>query len=161
MLERLREKTLADLIYQNGEERLSRRIARKIVERRQKDSVRTASDLANLVRSCYPRARRGTRIDPATRTFQALRIAVNDELKSLDIALRRLPQCVKPGSRIAIISFHSLEDRRVKIAFRDDPRYDAITRKPITASEEELQQNPRARSAKLRVAQRTAHRDAD
>lgn len=161
LLERLREKTLADLIYQNGEERLSRRIARKIVERRQKGSVRTASELAALVRSCYPPARRGARIDPATRTFQALRIAVNDELKSLDIALRRLPQCVRPGGRIAIISFHSLEDRRVKIAFRDDPRYEPMTRKPITASEDELEQNPRSRSAKLRVALRTEHPDPD
>ncbi len=161
LLERLREKTLADLIYQNGEERLSRRIARKIVERRQQGSIRTASELAALVRCCYPPAHRGRRIDPATRTFQALRIAVNDELKSLDIALRRLPQCVRPGGRIAMISFHSLEDRRVKCAFRDDPRYEALSRKPITASEEELTRNPRSRSAKLRIAQRTEHPDPD
>jgi 16S rRNA (cytosine1402-N4)-methyltransferase len=94
------------------------------------------------------------RIDPATRTFQALRIAVNDELKSLEIALRRFPELLRPGGRLAVISFHSLEDRRVKEAFRDDPRLEALQRKPMTPTEEEVQRNPRARSAKLRVAAR-------
>ncbi len=153
LLERLSEPHLADVIFQYGEERFSRRIAKKIVERRHKEPIRTADDLANLVRSCIPFNPKN-RIDPATRTFQALRIAVNDELKSLETALRRLPDCLQPGGRLAIISFHSLEDRRVKEAFRDDPRLEVLTRKPITASDAELQRNPRSRSAKLRVAQR-------
>jgi 16S rRNA (cytosine1402-N4)-methyltransferase len=101
-----------------------------------------------------PRTRDSERIHPATRTFQALRIAVNDELKSLEIALRRLPDVLKPSGRLAIISFHSLEDRRVKEAFRDDPRLTVITRKPIRPTEAEVARNPRARSAKLRVAAR-------
>ena len=153
LLERLSSEHLADLIYQYGEERHSRRIARAIVERRQDAPVKTAADLAELVRRCVPRSRHD-RIDPATRTFQALRIAVNDELKSLEIALRRLPDCLRPGGRMAVISFHSLEDRQVKEAFRDDPRLTPMTRKPVTPSEVETAQNPRSRSAKLRVAVR-------
>lgn len=155
LLERMGAEELADLIYQYGEERFSRRIARKIVERRRAQPVRTAADLANLVRSCVPRAKGRERIDPATRTFQALRIAVNEELISLELALKRIPDCLRPGGRLAVISFHSLEDRRVKEAFRDDPRYQTLTRKPIRPSEEEVARNPRARSAKLRVASRT------
>lgn len=154
LLDRLSESHLADLIYAYGEERHSRRIARRIVAERQHRPIRTAAQLADLVRASVPR-RRDERLDPATRTFQALRIAVNDELKSLEIALRRFPECLKPGGRLAVISFHSLEDRRVKEAFRDDPRWFAETRKPIAPSAEELEANPRARSAKLRVARRT------
>jgi len=153
LLERLSAEHLADLIYQYGEERYSRRIARAIVERRRDHPVETAADLANLVRRCVPRSRYD-RIDPATRTFQALRIAVNDELKSLEIALRRMPDCLRPGGRLAVISFHSLEDRQVKVAFRDDPRLTSLTRKPITPSDAETAENPRSRSAKLRVAVR-------
>ena len=153
LLERLSAEHLADLIYQYGEERYSRRIARAIVERRRDHPVETAADLAELVRRCVPRSRHD-RIDPATRTFQALRIAVNDELKSLEIALRRLPDCLRPGGRLAVISFHSLEDRPVKEAFRDDPRLTPLTRKPITPSDAETAENPRSRSAKLRVAVR-------
>jgi 16S rRNA (cytosine1402-N4)-methyltransferase len=153
LLERLSTEHLADLIFQYGEERYSRRIARAIAERRQNDPVETAADLAELVRRCVPRSRHD-RIDPATRTFQALRIAVNDELKSLEIALRRLPDCLRPGGRLAVISFHSLEDRPVKEAFRNDPRLTALTRKPITPSNVETAANPRSRSAKLRVAVR-------
>ena len=97
---------------------------------------------------------RDERIDPATRTFQALRIAVNEELKWLEVALRRLPECLKTGGRLAIISFHSLEDRPVKEAFRDDARLKVLTRRPIRASDEEVAVNPRSRSAKLRVAER-------
>jgi 16S rRNA (cytosine1402-N4)-methyltransferase len=155
MLARLSEEHIADLIYHYGEERFSRRIARRIVEERRTSPIRTASELASLVRSCVPRSR-GHDIDPATRTFQALRIAVNGELDNLKIALRRLPDRLKPGGRLAIISFHSLEDRLVKAAFRDDPRLTAITRKPVLASEDEVNRNPRARSAKLRVAERAA-----
>ncbi len=153
MLARLSEEHLADVIYHYGEERFSRRIARKIVEERRSTPIRTASQLASLVRSCVPRSR-GHDIDPATRTFQALRIAVNGELDNLKSALRRLPDRLKPGGRLAIISFHSLEDRLVKEAFRDDPRLTAVTRKPLQAGEEEVSRNPRARSAKLRVAER-------
>lgn len=155
MIARMSEEHLADVIYQYGEERFSRRIARKIVEQRRTDPVKTATQLAELVRSCVPRSR-GHNIDPATRTFQALRIAVNGELDALQSALRRLPNYLKPGGRLAIISFHSLEDRIVKEAFREDDRLNAVTRKPIIASEEESSRNPRARSAKLRVAERTS-----
>jgi 16S rRNA (cytosine1402-N4)-methyltransferase len=110
--------------------------------------------LAELVRGCVPSPPGGSRIDPATRTFQALRIAVNDELKSLDIALRRIPNCLRPGARMAIISFHSLEDRRVKEAFRTDQRLKVLTRRPVYPDDREVADNPRARSAKLRVAER-------
>jgi 16S rRNA (cytosine1402-N4)-methyltransferase len=156
LLARLKENEIADLIYQYGEERYSRRIARRIVEARTTaNPVRTAADLANIVRRSVPRS--ADRIDPATRTFQALRIAVNRELESLDLALARIPDRLKPGGRLAIISFHSLEDRRVKEAFRSDPRLENLTKKPITASEAEIHANPRSRSAKLRVAKRSIH----
>jgi 16S rRNA (cytosine1402-N4)-methyltransferase len=153
MLARLSEEHLADVIYRFGEERFSRRIARRIVEERRTHPIRTTAQLAELVRMCVPRSK-GHSIDPATRTFQALRIAVNGELDALKIALRRLPDRLKPGGRLAIISFHSLEDRMVKEAFRDDPRLAVVTRKPIEANDEEVNRNPRARSAKLRVADR-------
>jgi 16S rRNA (cytosine1402-N4)-methyltransferase len=103
------------------------------------------------VRSCVPRT---GGIDPATRTFQALRIAVNDELGSLDRLLAALPEVVKPGGRAGIISFHSLEDRRVKYAFREKDTWDVVTKKPVEADDAETAANPRARSAKLRVARR-------
>lgn len=153
LLKRLNEQQLADLIFQFGEERYSRRIARRIVERRATAPLETAGDLARLVRSCVPRSP-GHAIDPATRTFQALRIAVNGELASLGRALAHLPDVLKPGGRAAIISFHSLEDRLIKRAFRDDPRWEVLTRKPIRPSPEEASRNPRSRSAKLRVAAR-------
>ena len=154
LLERLSAEHLADLIYHYGEERYSRRIARAIVQRRQDASGGNGGRSGRVGASAvFPRSRHD-RIDPATRTFQALRIAVNDELKSLEIALRRLPDCLRPGGRLAVISFHSLEDRRVKEAFRDDPRLTALTRKPITPSDAETAENPRSRSAKLRVAVR-------
>lgn len=149
------EKQIADAIYQFGEERLSRRIARAIVERRRERPIESAKELAELVRRCVPRSRHGERIDGATRTFQALRILVNDELGALERALRILPDCLQPGGRAVVISFHSLEDRLVKNAFRDDPRWRAITKKPLRPSDVETQRNPRARSAKLRVAERT------
>lgn len=155
LLERLPEKELADLIYRYGEERHSRRIARRIVERRSTQPVRTAAELARLVRSCVPRST-GHAIDPATRTFQALRIAVNDELVSLERLLAVLPNCLRADGRAAIISFHSLEDRLVKVGFRDDPRYEVLTRKPVRPTDAEIARNPRSRSAKLRVAARTS-----
>ncbi len=159
LLARLKEEEIADIIYRYGEEKFSRRIAKKIVERRRAATpVRTAADLADLVRSCVPRERRtrpvqgSVSIDPATRTFQALRIAVNDELGALEATLRKVPDFLQPGGMMAIISFHSLEDRIVKNAFRDDPRWESKTKKPITASDEEIERNPRSRSAKLRGA---------
>jgi 16S rRNA (cytosine1402-N4)-methyltransferase len=153
LIERLSAEHLADLIFRYGEERYSRRIAKHIVDTRREASVRTAADLARLVRAAVPRSR-DERIDPATRTFQALRIAVNEELKWLEVALQRLPDCLGPGGRLAVISFHSLEDRLVKEAFRDDPRLLVQTRRPIRATEHEVAGNPRSRSAKLRVAER-------
>lgn len=155
LVNRMSAEDLANLIYEYGEERHSRRIARAIVEDRQETPFTTARQLAELLRRVVPRSP-VEKIDPATRTFQALRIAVNDELGSLDRVLQRLPAAVKLGGRVAIISFHSLEDRRVKNAFRDDPRWQVLTRKPLTAQPGELNRNPRARSAKLRVAERVA-----
>ena len=155
LLRRLNERDLADLIYQYGEERFSRRIARRIVEARRTRPLETTDELADLVRRCVPRPR-GKRhaIDPATRTFQALRIAVNDELGALERLLKQLPRCLKPGGRAVVISFHSLEDRLVKTAFRDRAVWEVLTPKPVQASDEEVQANPRARSAKLRAARR-------
>jgi 16S rRNA (cytosine1402-N4)-methyltransferase len=148
------EREIADAIYRYGEERASRRIARAIVALRDAGTpVRDTLDLAGVVGRTV-RAPAHARIHPATRTFQALRIAVNDELgalrEGLDAALAR----TVPGGRVAVISFHSLEDRIVKHTFREDPRARAVTRKPIVAGDGELARNPRARSAKLRVAER-------
>lgn len=155
LVRRLSERDLADLIYQYGEERFSRRIARKIVETRRREPIETTTQLAELVRRCLPRPKgRRPTIDPATRVFQALRIAVNDELAALDQLLQVLPACVKPGGRAAIISFHSLEDRRVKHTFAARQFWEVLTRKPLQASETEVKTNPRARSAKLRAARR-------
>jgi 16S rRNA (cytosine1402-N4)-methyltransferase len=156
LIARLDATQLANLIYEFGEERHSRRIARAIVARRAEHPIRTAGELAEIVRRAVPRSADARRIDPATRTFQALRIAVNDELGSLSRALAEFPNYLKPGGRLAIISFHSLEDRLVKNAFRDDPRYEVLTRKPQVATEAEVARNPRARSAKLRFAARRA-----
>lgn len=157
LVNRLSERELADLFYEYGEERYSFRIARKIVELRQHEPFATTTQLAEVVRRCVPRPRgRGRAIDPATRVFQALRIAVNDELGALDRLLRLLPSCIRAGGRAGIISFHSLEDRLVKRAFRQRDIWQEITRKPVQAREEESNANPRARSAKLRVAQRKA-----
>jgi 16S rRNA (cytosine1402-N4)-methyltransferase len=156
LLERLSEKHLADILYQYGQERYSRRIARRIVARRRSAPLRQASELAQLVRATIPRQRSGQRtIDPATRTFQALRIAANDELESLSGALGRLADCLRSGARLAIISYHSLEDRLVKQAFRDDLRYAPLLRRPIRPDSTEVTRNVRSRSARLRVAERT------
>src|SRR5262249_51928197 len=152
---RLNERDLADLFWQYGEERFSRRIARKIVDTRRQAPLETTEQLAELVRRSVPWSKgRRPGLDPATRVFQALRIAVNDELGALDRLLEALPGVVKPGGRAVIISFHSLEDRRVKQAFRDQGRWEVVTRKPVQAGEDEIQDNPRARSAKLRAARR-------
>jgi 16S rRNA (cytosine1402-N4)-methyltransferase len=154
LIARLPEHELANLIYGFGEERFSRRIARRIVEQRKTRPICTSGELAELVRRVVPRSK--DRIDPATRTFQALRIAVNRELDSLELALERIPDRLRPGGRLAIISFHSLEDRRVKEVFRTNPRLEPLTKKPVRPTDDEVQRNPRSRSAKLRIAQRTA-----
>jgi 16S rRNA (cytosine1402-N4)-methyltransferase len=143
------EAELADAIYQFGEERNSRRIARVLKARQ----PHTTGELAALVAGAVHVRGKRERIHPATRTFQALRIAVNDELGALRESLDDAVRMVRPGGRIAVISFHSLEDRIVKLRFREDERLRAITRKPIVPSDAEIASNPRARSAKLRVAQ--------
>jgi len=154
LVNRLSAEHLQQLISSYGEERYARRIAEAIVRRRRERPIETAEELADLIRRCVPHTPDSERIDPATRTFQALRIAVNDELKSLEIALRRIPDCLRRGARMAVISFHSLEDRRVKEAFRGDGRLKALTPRPIRSDEEETARNPRSRSAKMRVAEK-------
>ena len=149
------ERELADLIYEFGEERRSRRIARAIVRSR---PIRTTAQLAEIV-SAAARPMKYERIHPATRTFQALRIFVNRELDDLRALLAATPQLLKPGGRLVIISFHSLEDRIVKDALRDGVKqgyYKLLTKKPVTAREEEVDRNPRARSAKLRAAEKVS-----
>jgi 16S rRNA (cytosine1402-N4)-methyltransferase len=153
LVERLRSDQLADVIFRYGEERFARRIAARIVETRARSPIRTAGQLAALIRRCVPRARHHA-IDPATRTFQAFRIAVNEELQSLETALSVVPDCLLPHGRLAVISFHSLEDRRVKHAFREDSRFVVLTKKPIRPNEAEVRRNSRSRSARLRVAER-------
>ncbi|MEM8736179.1 MAG: 16S rRNA (cytosine(1402)-N(4))-methyltransferase RsmH [Planctomycetota bacterium] len=160
-LQYAKEKEIADSIYQYGEERFSRRIAKRIVEFRRKEKLRTVAQLRELIYASVPGGRRtGSgrrahgRIDPATRTFQALRIVANQELDILEKALRDVPEFLATGGRFAVISFHSLEDRLVKHAFREDLRLEVQTKKPIQATEPEIERNPRSRSAKLRVASR-------
>jgi len=153
------ERTLADLIFRYGEERHARRIARRIVAARETEAIDTTGRLADLVRRAIPR-KGFSRIDPATRTFQAIRIWVNRELEGLDAFLMESAGRLTPGGRMAIISFHSLEDRIVKHTLRDlqarDERFRIRTRRPLVPTEEETARNPRARSAKLRAAERAA-----
>ena len=147
------ERELADLIYEFGEERRSRRIARAIVRSR---PIHTTAQLAAVI-SAAARPMKHERIHPATRTFQALRIFVNRELDDLKGLLEAGPRILKPGGRIVVISFHSLEDRIVKDAFREGAKqghYRLLTKKPVTASKDEIDRNPRARSAKLRAAEK-------
>jgi 16S rRNA (cytosine1402-N4)-methyltransferase len=149
------ERELADLIYEYGEERRSRRIARAIVRGR---PVTTTGQLARIVASAAP-AMKQERIHPATRTFQALRIFVNRELDEIKALFEAAPKLLKPSGRLVVISFHSLEDRIAKDNLRDGAQkgiWEVLTRKPVTASEEEVERNPRSRSAKLRAAARTA-----
>ena len=152
LLNTLSEGAIADILYEFGEERKSRWVAKRVVERRAAKPFESVQEFAELVRRTVPRS---GGIDPATRSFQALRIAVNDELGSLDRLLAALPGVVKVGGVAAVISFHSLEDRRVKQSLYRRPEvWEPLTRKPVEASESELAQNPRARSAKLRAARR-------
>jgi 16S rRNA (cytosine1402-N4)-methyltransferase len=147
------EKELSDIFYQYGEERLSRRIAKQIVEQR---PFETTTGLAYTVAGCFPAAARRGRIHPATRVFQALRIAVNRELEVLETLLDKAPLWLNPGGRIAFISFHSLEDRIVKHRLRESEDLRVLTKKPILPQEDEVEINFRSRSAKLRVAERKA-----
>lgn len=169
----MEESDLADIIYQYGEERFSRRVAKRIVEARSTERITRTKQLADIVRGAVPRSADG--IDPATRTFQALRIHVNDEMNELRRGLEAAEQLLKPHGRLAVVSFHSLEDRMVKEFLRrrstehlgvsrhmpandrgaPAPTFNLIARKPQTPSPEESRDNPRARSAKLRVAERT------
>jgi 16S rRNA (cytosine1402-N4)-methyltransferase len=146
-----KEKELADLFYEYGEERLSRPIARSIVQKR---PFTTTTELASAIASSVPASYRHGRIHPATRVFQALRIAVNQELESLKQLLQQAPQWLKSEGIIAIISFHSLEDRLIKYGFREHNLLKVITKKPIIPTRDEQVKNPRSRSAKLRLAQR-------
>jgi 16S rRNA (cytosine1402-N4)-methyltransferase len=147
------ENELADLIYEFGEERRSRRIARAIVRAR---PITTTAELARVVSAEAPQMK-GEKIHPATRTFQALRIRVNNELGEIESLLKSAPSLLKPGGRLVLISFHSLEDRLVKDAFRDGGRdgiYQVLTKKPVVAGEQEQMRNPRSRSAKLRAVEK-------
>ncbi len=154
LLERISERELADIIFQLGGERSSRRIARAIVTARRKQRIRTSGDLADIVRAALPKSYERGRIDPATRTFQALRIAANGELANLERILGSLGDLMAPGGRVAIITFHSLEDRTVKQSFRELARtgeWELMSKKPTPPSFGEIVQNPRSRSAKLRT----------
>ena len=176
LLEELAEDELADILWRYGEERASRRIARALKDAALKGLLLTTLDLANVVANSMPGAlRRKSKIHPATRTFQALRIAVNRELEQLEKFLDFFPRLLAPKGRCAVISFHSLEDRLVKRCFRDlakcsnlppdlakkagervHPICTPITRKPVVANDDEIKHNPRARSAKLRVCEKAA-----
>ncbi len=156
----LSERELADLIFRLGEERASRPIARAIKRAEAEGGLATTSELRSaVVRVLGPRKSGG--IDPATRTFQALRLAVNSELDELGALLRALPDVLCDGGIAAVISFHSLEDREVKRAFRGDERFAPLTKRPVEALDDELGTNPRARSAKLRAARRAARPAGD
>ena len=155
------ERTLADVIYEYGEDRHARRIARAIVESRDRAPIATTGQLADVVRRAIPR-RGYSRIDPATRTFQAIRIWLNRELEGLDQFLARAATRLGPGGRMAVISFHSLEDRVVKHTLRalqaaGDAGITVRTKRPVVPSEAEVERNPRARSAKLRAAEKANH----
>ena len=154
------EESIADIIFGWGEERYSRRIAKRIIESRAKSPIRTSLQLAEIIRGAVPPAYRHGRIHPATRTFQALRIAVNDELGALKEGLAGAWANLSQGGRIAVITFHSIEDREVKRLFVKWEKMGEgkrITRRPIRAGKEELEINPRARSAKLRVIEKIIH----
>jgi 16S rRNA (cytosine1402-N4)-methyltransferase len=159
LLNSLSEKEIADLIFAYGEERLSRRIAAKIVELREKEKIATTGQIEDICFHAYPAKDRHGKTHPATRTFQALRIAVNEELTVLENTLPKLLPYLAEGGVLAVISFHSLEDRIVKHTFKEivekeDFSAIILTKKPLTATEEELSQNSRSRSAKLRLLQR-------
>jgi len=144
--------TLAELLYRYGEERYSRRIARAIIAARSEAQITRTEQLVEIIQRAYPGGPR--RDHPARRTFQALRIAVNDELGALETALAGSERCLLPGGRLVVISYHSLEDRIVKRFIRASTQLEALHKRPLTASRAEIEANPRARSAKLRSAER-------
>ena len=155
----LTEEELAKIIFNFGEERFSRRIARMVVQYRDTKPVETTHELEEIIFKAVPAAYRHQKIHPATRTFQAIRIAVNRELESLKIALDKCFDYLKTGGRIAVISFHSLEDRIVKEKFRNlskEKKVSLLMKKPLCAGDEEIRMNPRSRSARLRAAERIA-----
>jgi len=163
LLNQLRETELADVLHRFGEERYSRRIARAVVRARARRPLRTTFDLVSVIRDAVPAFYRHGRLHYATRTFQALRIAVNRELEVLEGSLRDAADVLASGGRLCVISFHSLEDRIAKQTFRalshgQEPCLATLTKKPCVPSEQERRENPRARSAKLRVAERLPHR---
>ncbi len=151
------EKSLADIIYGYGEERFSRRIAKEIVETRKKRKIETTSDLVKIIEKSVPAVYKKGRLHFATKTFQALRIAVNDELGALKVGLEKGFEILNKGGRMSVISFHSLEDRIIKNFYKDKAKNSEailINKKPITATKEEIKNNPRSRSAKLRILEK-------
>ncbi len=157
IVNRYKEKDLSDIIFRYGEERFHNRIAKRIVSERARKPIETTGELSGLVRRAIGTGQKNFRIDPATRTFQALRIAVNDELAALEEGLKKVVSSLDIGGRIAVIAFHSLEDRIVKNLFKGYAGLGVlkiITKKPVRPSEEEARDNPRSRSGKLRVAER-------
>lgn len=163
LIARLGENDLANVLYELAQERFSRRIARKIVEERKLSPIKTTERLADIVRQAYPsRGHAPEKIDPATRTFMALRMRVNQELENLGSLLNKAPGFLAESGRLAVISFHSMEDRAVKQAFRSAEQtgqLKVLTPKPLSPTDEEVAANPRSRSAKLRVAQRVNNRN--
>jgi len=153
LIETLSEQNLADLIYELGEEKRSRRIARKIKNDLAENGPYSGTqDLSYAIAGCFPPKQRYGRIHPSTRTFQALRIAVNNELSSLDSLLLKAPNWLSENGLFIVMSFHSLEDRRVKSSFKTDNRLKMLSKKPMRASPEEIELNPRSKSAKLRIS---------
>lgn len=159
-MKKCREPELVCVLKEYGEERYAHKIARRIFEKMRQGELQTTLDLAEIAWKAYPPAARRRGIHPATRTFQALRIWVNEELKNLEKFLERAPFCLKPGGRLCVMSYHSLEDRLVKHGFRNlakaNSAFKVLTKKPVTPSEEEKARNPRSRSAKLRCLMREA-----
>lgn len=154
LIAELSEAELADIFYHYGEERQARRIARFVVEAREKEPIHTTAQLADLVSRAVPVKYHPKKIHVATKVFQALRIAVNREFENITKLISTAPQVLAEDARICMISFHSIEDRIVKQAFANSDAYQVITKKPVQASQEEITSNPRARSAKMRVAAR-------
>jgi len=154
ILRQLKKRELADVIKEYSDERYADRIAEAIYEKNRKEAIKTTGELAEIIRTAVPENYERGRINPATRTFQAIRMYVNDELGNLERILQNLKEVLKTGGRVGIISFHSKEDRLVKNYFRDMARAgeaELITKKPLTATKDETQSNPKSRSAKLRV----------
>lgn len=154
MINKLPEDRLEELIRLYGEEPWAKKIARQIVKRRSEKPILSTLELVNVVKDAIPKKFHPRKINPATKTFQAIRIAINREFENLTIGLEKSVRALKPGGRILVISFHSLEDRIVKHFFKKNKELEIITKKPIKPTKEEITENPRARSAKLRVAQK-------